>query len=150
MKTFTTAATFCKVEESLGLILGYAIVCKENGEDYYDLGELQEDGSRIHDHVTEEGMLKAAARFMQNSRVAAEMHARDADGNVVQGGTVVFCWPMTTEIAKALGMTVEKTGLLVAVKPDDPEALAKARRGEYRGFSIGGSRVGSAEEFVQR
>lgn len=146
---FQTEATFCKVEESLGLIMGYAIICKVNGEPYFDLGELQPDGSRIRDHITEDAMLKCAAEFMQDSRVACEMHARDASGGIVKSGGVVFCWPMTTDIAKALGITVEKTGLLVAIKPDDPEALAKAKRGEYRGFSIGGKRVAGAEEFVE-
>ena len=151
---FTTSATFIKVEESLGLIMGYALVCETRDASgalvpYFDLGELQEDGSRIRDHITPGAMLKAAAGFMESCRDACEMHARDADGNVVKSGAVVFCWPMTQDIAKALGIAVERTGLLVAVKPDNPEALAKARRGEYSGFSIGGSRVGSAEEFVE-
>lgn len=147
-KPFTIEASFVKVEETLGLILGYAIVCKVNGENYFDLGELQDDGSRIRDHITEDAMFKASTDFMLNSRTACVMHARDGSGDIVKKGDVVFCWPMTTEIAKSLGITVEKTGLLVAVKPSDPEDLAKARRGEYRGFSIGGSRVASAEEFV--
>lgn len=150
---FQTSATFVKVEETLGLIMGYAIVCevrKDDGtfEPYFDLGELQEDGSRIRDHITPDAMLKCAAAFMQDSRVACEMHARDEDGQVVKSGGVVFCWPMTQDIAKALGITLEKTGLLVAVKPDNPEALAKAKRGEYRGFSIGGRRIAGAEEIL--
>jgi hypothetical protein len=150
---FRTSATFVKVEESLGLIMGYAIVCETRGEDgafvpYFDLGELQKDGSRIRDHITPDAMLKCAAAFMQDSRVACEMHARDAEGGIVKSGGVVFCWPMTSDIAKALGITVEKTGLLVAIKPDDPEALAKARRGEYGGFSIGGRRIAGAEEIL--
>jgi len=129
---FTTSATFVKVEESLGLIMGYAIVCEVGGEPYYDLQG---------DHIPPDAMLKASAEFMESCRDACEMHARDEDGNVVKSGAVVFCWPMTAEIAKALGITVERTGLLVAVKPDSAEALAKARRGEYRGFSIGGKRI---------
>jgi len=128
----TPAVTFLKVEESLGLIMGYAIVCKEGGQEYFDLQG---------DHIPEDAMLKAAAEFMEGARPGAEMHARDDDGNVVKGGTVVFCWPMTEDIAKSLGITVERTGLLVGIKPDNPEALAKARNGEYRGFSIGGARI---------
>lgn len=150
---FQTSATFVKVEESLGLIMGYAIVCETRGTDgkfapYFDLGELQKDGSRIRDHITPDAMLKCAAAFMQDSRVACEMHARDSEGGIVKSGGVVFCWPMTQDIAAALGITLEKTGLLVAIKPDDPEALAKAKRGEYRGFSIGGRRIAGAEEFL--
>lgn len=150
MKEFNIKADFLKVDEGLGLIMGYAIVCKIDGEPYFDLGELQADGSRIRDHITEKAMLKASTHFMQESRAACEMHARDADGNVIKSGGVVFCWPMTTEIAKALDIVVKRTGLLVAVKPDSAEALAKAKRGEYRGFSIGGSRVPDAETFVER
>lgn len=149
MSTFAIDAQFLKVEESLGLIIGYAIVCKIDGEPYFDLGELQADGSRIRDHITEGAMLKASTRLMQADRAACEMHARDADGNVVKSGAIVFCWPMTTEIAAALEITCKRTGLLVAVKPESAEALAKAKRGEYRGFSIGGHRIADAEEFVQ-
>lgn len=133
---FTTEATFVKVEESLGLIMGYAIVCEQ-----YTTDGLQPYFDLQGDHIPPEAMLKGAAEFMENARVGCVMHERDADGNVVKSGGVIFCWPMTAEIAKSLGITVEKTGLLVALKPDDPEVLAKARRGEYRGFSIGGKRI---------
>jgi hypothetical protein len=133
-ETFTINAPFLKVDEGLGLIFGYAIVCKENGEDYYDLGELV-DGERVQDHITEEAMLESAADFMKNSRVAKEMHTGD------QAGDVVFAFPMTSDIAGALDIETPRTGLLVAIRPDSREALAKARRGEYRGFSIGGRRI---------
>ena len=115
-------AEVLKVDDSLGLVMGYAIVCKEAGEPYYDLQG---------DYITEEAMLKAALDFMEHSQVAKEMHAGD------QTGTVVFAWPMTTDIAKAFGVQVEKTGLLIAVRPD-PDMLAKFRDGTYTGFSIGG------------
>lgn len=131
MTEFTTEVTFLKVEESLGLIIGYAIICKEHGEDYFDLQG---------DHIPEDAMLKASAEFMKNSRAGCTMHARDGQGNVVPDGSVVFAFPMTTDIAKSLDIQVERTGLLVAHQPDNPETLAKARRGEYRGFSIGGRR----------
>ena len=35
--TFTLTGELIKVDESLGLVLGYAMVCTENGEPYYDL-----------------------------------------------------------------------------------------------------------------
>ena len=120
------AATLAKVDETLGLVFGYAIVCKQNGEDYYDLAG---------DHIPELAMLKAATNFMANSRVAKEMHQGE------QAGTVVFAFPMTTDIAKSLGIQVEQTGFLIALKPDNPEVLEKFKNGEYTGFSIGGSRI---------
>jgi len=118
-------ASVCKVDDGLGLVFGWAIVCGENGEDYYDTQG---------DHIPEQSMLEAAADFMENSRVAKDMH----DGEAV--GSVVFAFPMTTEIAKSLGIDTAKTGLLIAMKPS-PDILAKFKSGEYSGFSIGGSRI---------
>lgn len=123
---FDVAAEVCKVDNELGLVIGYGIVCKNGDEPYYDLQG---------DHIPEDAMLEAACEFMQSARVAKEMHVGDGKG------TIVFAWPMTTEIAKALGITVAKTGLLIGMKPDDPAMLAKFKSGEYTGFSIGGRRI---------
>lgn len=131
MTTFTKA-NVCKVNDELGLVFGYAIICKVDGEDFFDSQD---------DHITEQAMLEAATDFMQNSRIAGEMHKKDEDGAPEEHGTVVFAWPMTTEIADAMDITVEKTGLLIAIKPHDDEILAKFRDGTYTGFSIGGKRI---------
>lgn len=126
MTDFTTTATVCKVDEGLGLIFGFAIVCKQGGEDYYDLQG---------DHIPEDSMLKAATDFMaSSSRPGNDMHRTD-------DGTVVFAFPLTSDIAKALDIETPQTGLLIAMRPDNPETLAKAKAGEYRGFSIGGRRI---------
>lgn len=119
----TTDVRVVKVDDALGLVMGFAIVCKEGGEPYFDTQG---------DHITEEAMLEAAVDFMSNARVAKEMHSGG------DKGVVVFAWPMTSEIAKAFGLVVEKTGLMIAMKPDDEEILRKFRDGEYTGFSIGG------------
>lgn len=115
-------AAVLKVDDTLGLVMGYAIICKQAGEPYFDLHG---------DYITEEAMLKAALDFMENSQVAKEMHSGD------KAGSVVFAWPMTTDIAKAFGLDTEKTGLMIAVRPEK-EMLAKFRDGTYTGFSIGG------------
>ena len=47
---------------------------------------------------------------------------------------------LETEIAKSLGITTERTGLLLAYRPA-PEVLAKFKDGTYTGFSIEGARV---------
>ncbi len=83
-------------------------------------------------------MLKASADFMQHSRVAKDMHAGD------QVGDVVFAFPLTTEIAKSLGIKTKKTGLLIGMKPD-AETLKKYVSGDYTGFSIGGKRITDEE-----
>lgn len=113
------------IDEQLGLVFGYGIVCKINGEPYFD---------SQGDHIPEDAMLKAATDFMQHSRVALEMHRGDKIGDVV------FSFPLTTDIAKALGIKTPKTGWLVAIKPPK-DVLAKYKSGEYTGFSIGGQRV---------
>lgn len=124
---------FCKVagvDDSLGLVFGWAIICKEAGEDYWDVQE---------DHIPEKSMLHSATDFMANSRVIKEMHAGEGKG------TVVFAWPMTGDIAEAMGITTKNTGFMIGVKPDDPEILAKFKSGEYTGFSIGGTRLEDEE-----
>lgn len=128
MKPYSHAVV-AKVDETLGLVFGYAIVCKQDGEPYFDVQG---------DHITEEAMLKAAADFMESARVAKEMHAGE------QKGSIVFAFPLTADIAKALDLEVKKTGLLIAMKPS-PDMLEKFKKGEYTGFSIGGYR-GTDEE----
>lgn len=130
MSNATETATILKVDDSLGLVFGFAIVCKQNGEDYVDLQD---------DHIPEDVMLKAAAEFMSDSRVAADMHQWDEDGNPIKAGSVVFAFPLTTDIAKSLNIETKQTGLLIAMKPDSEETLKKFRDGTYKGFSIGGS-----------
>ena len=118
-----------KVDDELGLVFGFAIVCKESGEYYYDLQG---------DHIPEASMLEAATDFMKNGRVAKEMHEGD------EAGTVVFAWPLTTDIAKACGIETERTGLLIGVKAEDA-MLKRFKDGELTGFSIGGERVKDEE-----
>lgn len=116
-------AQVAKVDSNLGLVFGFAIVSTLDGEPYFD---------SQGDHIPDDSMLKAAADFMEHSRVAKEMHAGE------QKGSVVFAFPLTADIAKALGIVTKQTGLLIAMKPT-PEVLEKFKSGEYTGFSIGGS-----------
>lgn len=124
-QTFNIRAEIKKVDETLGLVMGFGIVCTENGEPYFDLQG---------DHIPEDAMLKAALDFMENSQVAKEMHTGE------QAGTIVFAFPLTTDIAKAFGITTNKTGLLIAVKPDE-DMMKRFVDGELTGFSIGGMRI---------
>lgn len=119
-------ARVVKVDEGHGLVFGYAIVCRKDGEDYFDLQD---------DHIPEDAMLDAAVGFMAGARTAKEMH----DGDPI--GSIVFAMPLTTDIAKAFGIETRTTGLMIAMKPSDPAVLAKFKDGTYSGFSMGGSRV---------
>lgn len=126
MTNFQTSAQVFKVDDSLGLVFGWAIVSKENGVEYYDTQG---------DHIPEDSMLRASAEFMKNSRASKTMHKGEDTGQVV------FAWPMTQEIADSMGIVTDKTGLMVAIKPEDPEILEKFRNKDFTGFSIGGRRV---------
>lgn len=152
--------TACKVDSKLGLVFGYAIVCKvrnEAGEleDYYDTGtEDPADGEVYSDHITEKAMLDGVTEFMKSQRIATDMHERELDdeGNQVldennraipvQKGTVVHSMPLTTSLCEWLGIAevVKMTGWIVAMQPE-AEMLKRFEDGTLKQFSIGG-RVG--------
>ena len=123
---FNTSIKFVKVDQELGLIFGFAIICKQNGEAYFDTQG---------DHIPENAMLEAATDFMKNSRVSKEMHEGD------KVGEVLFAFPLTEDIAKAFEIQTQTTGLMVAVRPENDEIIEKFKSGEYTGFSIGGTRI---------
>ncbi len=123
-------ALVAKVDDSLGLVFGWAIVCRDGGRPYVDLQG---------DHVPEPAMLAATTDFMLNSRAAKEMHAGAACGEIVHS------FPLTTEIAAAMGIDARgRSGWMIAMKPNSAELLSKFRDGTYRGFSIGGEHLEEA------
>lgn len=124
--SFQLHCEVAKVHDELGLVFGWAIICKEMGQPYFDLQG---------DHIPEHSMLKAATNFAKGARVAREMHVSG------DRGTVVFMLPFTGEIAKSLGIqSPDRTGLIIGMAPDD-DMLEKFKTGELRGFSIGGKRL---------
>lgn len=123
-------AEVLKVDDELGLVMGWAIISNINGEPYFD---------KQGDYIPEDAMLEAAADFMKNSRVAGDMHDGESHGRII------FAWPMTEDIAKSFGLDTTITGLMIAMKPDDDEILEKFRNGDYTGFSIGGRRIKDEE-----
>lgn len=124
LNPYSETVKLFKVDDGLGLVFGWAIISKLNGKDYFD---------RQHHHIPETVMLEAAANFMQGDAIIKEMHKG------APAGHVVFAWPMTEEIAKSMGVSTNQTGLMIAMRPDQPEMLEKFRDGTYSGFSIGGS-----------
>ncbi len=115
--------TVVKVDAALGLGLGWGIVCTEKGEPYFDLQG---------DHIPEAVMVKATSDFMEKSRAAHDMHRGEKHGEIVHS------FPLTKDIAEAMGLATEKTGWMVAMKPS-AAVLQKYIDQEYSGFSIGGS-----------
>lgn len=125
-----TKCNVAKVDKGLGLIFGWAIVCTEDDRPYYDTQG---------DYIPEDVMLKASSDFMQSDRVSLDMHNGESEGQVV------FAMPITKEIADSMGILTDKTGLMIAVKPDSDAMLERYAKGEYTGFSIGG-KVYSSED----
>lgn len=123
MSGIITGGKICKVDETLGLVIGWAIISKQDGKDHFDTQG---------DHIPESVMLEATLDFMEKGGAGKEMHVGDQDGEMV------FGFPLTTDIAKALGITTKKTGFIVGYKPASKEILEKFRDGTYTGFSIGG------------
>ena len=121
----------CKVDDEMGVVFGWAIVCKIDGERYFDSQD---------DHITEDAMLKASLEFIENGAAGKEMHKGDPDG------TMIYRFPLDEDILKAMGLTSKKTGLIVGYKPSSPEILTKFRDGTYTGFSIGGRVLSSHDE----
>lgn len=112
------------ISKKLGIVFGWAVESMRKGAQHFDTQG---------DHYDEDALVADFADFMLKSRTSGEMHE-------VADGDVVFLFPLTTELAKALEITTEKTGVLVGIKPS-PAVLAKFESGEYTGFSIGGQRL---------
>ena len=124
LSKFTKCEEIIKVDDGLGLVFGWGIICKIDGVEYFD---------KQDDSIPEDAMLEAVTEFAKTSRTAGDMH-------VFEDGTVVHEFPLTADIAKAYDIICSKTGWMVAVEPS-PEVYAKFKSGEYTGFSIGGERI---------
>lgn len=127
-------ARVAKVDTELGVVFGWAIISKLNGEDYWDTQQ---------DQIPEESMLVASFDYMKGPRIAGNMHRYlgDTAESVEPVGKVIFGFPLTTEIAKSMGIRCNKSGLMIGMKVDRPDVLRKYQTGEYTGFSIGGYRL---------
>lgn len=129
MPDITSTCEVLKVSEELGLVFGFAMVCKDRQAD----GSYADHHDTQGDYIPEGEMLKASADFMASERQAHDMHA----GEDSHHGQVLFAFPLTEDVAKALDMQTPRTGLLIGMKPG-PEQLSKFKDGTYTGFSIGG------------
>lgn len=156
----TSTTDLLKVDSELGVVFGYAIVCRQKNAE----GEWEDHYDTQGHHIPEDEMLKASIEFaQQGSEVRAELIAKSIinslvanDGELDNDGVialvkraskdmhegddvqeVVQMLPVTEELAKALDWDIKKTGLVIALKPTS-EVLALYKSGERTGFSIGG------------
>lgn len=111
------------IDETLGIVFGWGMITKINNEPYYDLD---------NQYIPNDVMVKSTSAFMETARVSNDSHTP------VDIGTVVHSFPLSNEIAKAMGISSNINGWMVGVKPD-PTTLAKFVSGEYTGFSIEGT-----------
>ena len=125
------------IDQELGLVFGFAVVCKHNGQPYFDR-QLGDDGKPFPDHIPEGSMLEASLDFAKNSRAAGDMHE-----SIQEGGSVPFMIPLTSDLRKFI-IENDTTGLLIGMAPN-AEVLAKFKSGDYSGFSIGGMRIEDTE-----
>lgn len=121
------------VDAEHGLVFGFAIVSKVGGEDFYDSQLDPITKEYAGDHIPEDAMVEAALDFAKSARLAKQMHEGEADG------MVPFLMPITAEVRKYI-VENDFTGLFIGMHPA-PDALAKFKSGDYRGFSIGGNRI---------
>lgn len=130
---FEISCTVSKVHGDLGLVFGWAMICKDESGVYIDLQD---------DHIPEASMLKAVTKFAKGARMAKEMHVGGGRG------TVLFLLPLTAEIAKSLDIECPRTGLIIGMAPDG-DMLEKFRSGELQGFSIGGRRIKDVPQEIE-
>lgn len=131
------------VDEEHGLVCGWGIVCKTlnatgEWEDYFDLNVDQEGvhkGKRVPENITESAVFAGLIEIAKAGTLPGNEEHDGPDTGVYAG-----LFAMTEEIAKSMGMTTTKTGLMVQYHPT-PEVLAKFKDGTYTGFSIEGERI---------
>ena len=163
--SFLKVAPVKKYDPELGIVFGFSIVSLRADpasgalKEYYDTG-YEFEGEWYEDHIPENSMLRAALKYADSGRVAGDMHksaggftvpihpklvqavgpASNPFAKVVVRGDVPFLFPLTSEIAKALEIQTQSTGLLSGIRPDD-ELRKEFEAGNYTGFSIGGLRI---------
>ncbi|HUT76450.1 MAG TPA: XkdF-like putative serine protease domain-containing protein [Polyangia bacterium] len=131
LERFEKRAEILKLDDSLGVVYGWAFKSQSGGADYYDLHG---------DHITQEAAESAALDFMLNSRASTDLHANE-------DGVVPFLMPITDDTVKGFGIETQDRGVVIGMRPS-PGVYGKFKSGEYTGFSIGGTRV--EEEVVEK
>jgi len=123
-KPYLATTKVLKVDEGLGLVFGWGMICTDADGQYLDADD---------EGVSTTEMLKAVTDFS-----AQAVSPTDDAHDEVPDGTVVFSFPLTKEIAEQFDIDCPVEGWMVAVRPS-PEVLKKFADGTYTGFSVGGS-----------
>ncbi len=114
-----------KANDEARLIYGWANKITKDGETVYDLQG---------DSISPEELLTATTEFMKSAdRHSLNMHQGEPIGKVVHS------FPLTYDIAKALGLETKDEGWLVGVHVTDDKTWEMVKSGDLAAFSIGGS-----------
>lgn len=112
-----------KIEDDQRMAWGWASVTTRNGQPLEDLQG---------DVIETEELQKAVHEFVRKKRIMGEMHTVIGTGDIVD--SIVF----TDDIQKALGIDLGKEGWFVGVHVTSDSTWARVKKGELRGFSLGG------------
>lgn len=123
MANIELTANIIKTDGNQQLVWGWASVISKDGTTVVD---------SQGDIISPETLVKASTDFMLSLRTAKAMHS----GSKI--GEFVHSLPLTNDIAKALGISSNQEGWIVACKIHDQNVWKRIQSGELTAFSIGG------------
>lgn len=120
-----------KVIEGRRLVFGWGSVCTKRDASGVFVQYRDTDGDEFPEDVTLDGWLE----YAKGDRVLDSMHDEK------RVGIVPFIFPMTSDVAEALGLldALQQTGILVGAYIEDDQILADFQSGKLEGFSMGGA-----------
>lgn len=118
-----------KLSDEHRIVYGWANVTVMAGENVVD---------SQNDTISSDTLIKAFEGFMASSRVGGVMHLRDKAGAPVGVGEVIFAWPFTAELKKAMGIDIPQEGVMIGLKVRDDKVWAAVKAGDLKAFSIAG------------
>lgn len=129
---FSTVMEITKSDDELQVVWGWASIIEKDGKPIVDgQGDL----------IYEPELVKAAHDFVRDSRIGGLMHARGAEGQVIEVGRVVESMVLTKSLKAAAGIATDVVGWLIGVHVPDPDVWTLVKRGLLPAFSIGGTGV---------
>lgn len=115
-----------RTDEEQRVVWGWVSVATEKGEKVFD---------SHGDHIPMAELEKASVDFMLTSRVGKAMHVGEKVSDVIG------CLPLSSELAKALGIECEREGLIMGFRVNDDRVWEAVKKGELGAFSIGGTGI---------
>lgn len=125
---YTLTATVAKLDESLGVVFGYAVASTVDGGQSPHI-DLQGDAV-----VGGDELIKVALGFAEAGAQSDVMH------DCIKDGWVPFVMPLNAETKKAFKLAGDVEGIAIGMKPSQ-ETFKRFQSGELAAFSIYGEGV---------